>query len=147
MNPRNDRMLPTHARRRHNPGNIRYRHDNAWVGQLPTPNNGFVQFTTDWSGYRAVFLLLKTYHDRDHCETVQDFITRWAPPTENNTDHYLQFIFDHYDLPWWHLMQAPADYLTLGIAIMDYESRWFQRKESGIVNAWKSIFKEEKENE
>ncbi len=135
------RELPkTNAQKRHNPGNIKFSANNQWIGQLPSQLSEFAEFVSDWAGYRAIFIILKRYHDYDHCLVVKDFISRWAPPETNNVPHYLQFLDDNYALAEWIEIQAPADYLLLGIAIMDYESRWFANKKSGLVNAWADVF-------
>ena len=43
-------------------------------------------------GYRAIFVLLDSYHRRYALSTIQQMITRYAPPCENFTDGYIRFI-------------------------------------------------------
>ena len=39
-------------------------------------------------GYRAAFVTLGTYLSRGW-NTIEKIITKWAPPTENNTESYI----------------------------------------------------------
>ena len=41
-------------------------------------------------GYRAMFVLLHTYALRYRCRTLRDYISRYAPPSENNTEAYIR---------------------------------------------------------
>jgi hypothetical protein len=43
-------------------------------------------------GYRAMFVLLDSYHRRYGLTTIRQMISRWAPPTENFTDGYIRFV-------------------------------------------------------
>lgn len=40
-------------------------------------------------GIRAICLNLKAYRDKLGCKSVRDYINRWAPPNENNTEAYI----------------------------------------------------------
>lgn len=74
-----------------NPLNIRYSPANHWLGQHPTAPNarGFCRFISFDHGYRAAIVLMKTYIERRGCHTPRAIVTRWAPPTENDTEIYL----------------------------------------------------------
>ena len=50
----------------------------------------FVRFTTMAYGYRAAFCLLRTYRVKYGYNTIRKIIKRWAPPSENNTERYIQ---------------------------------------------------------
>jgi hypothetical protein len=41
-------------------------------------------------GIRAMAENLRAYRDRLGCRTVRQFVDRWAPPNENNTEGYIQ---------------------------------------------------------
>lgn len=43
-------------------------------------------------GYRAMFVLLDTYKRRHGCDTLRQMVTRWAPPTENDTEAYIRTV-------------------------------------------------------
>jgi hypothetical protein len=49
----------------------------------------FCVFKSPVFGIRAMAKNLIAYHDRLGCRSVRDYINRWAPPNENNTDGYI----------------------------------------------------------
>jgi hypothetical protein len=68
--------------RNNNPGNLEYSKNNPWVGQ--TGDDGrFAKFETPEHGIRALGRNLLSYQ-RQGIDTVNDIITRWAPPEDNN---------------------------------------------------------------
>lgn len=75
--------------RNNNPGNIR--HDGTrWQGErIPSTDRSFKQFTSMAYGYRAMFKLLTNYARLHGCQTIRKIISRWAPPSENNTAAYI----------------------------------------------------------
>lgn len=75
-----------------NPGNIR-RSRVRYKGELPhSTDPEFRQFESVEWGYRAIFMLLYTYHHRHGCRTLRQMIDRYAPPSENPTSAYLRFV-------------------------------------------------------
>lgn len=89
--------------RNKNPGNIDFNPRNKWVGQLgiePGPNARFAVFDSAENGIRALGKLLLNYRGKDGMpgvgkpgiDTPLEFISRWAPSTENNTLAYAQAI-------------------------------------------------------
>jgi len=80
--------------RNNNPLNIRRVEGQHWQGEaLPKRGSGegasFVHFSSlDW-GLRAAFCILRTYSVKYHAVCIEDIITRWAPPTENDTRKYI----------------------------------------------------------
>ena len=50
-------------------------------------------------GYRAMIRTLQNYRKRHGCETIADFIRRWAPPSENNTVTYIRFVCEKMGVP------------------------------------------------
>lgn len=82
------RMMPRGLRNR-NPLNIRHG-QSRWQGmRARQTDREFVQFISPAYGYRAAFLLLRTYIDRHKCGTLEQVIHRWAPPQENLTCVYI----------------------------------------------------------
>lgn len=75
--------------RNDNPGNIRFSVHQRWAGQVGCDDAGFCTFRSPDFGLRALRILLINYHVHDGCEKVKDYIARFAPPSENNTDEYL----------------------------------------------------------
>ena len=83
--------------RNNNPLNIR-RGKSVWKGEvrLGTPPNGgdrgglFCRFVSIEWGLRAAFVLLRTYSTKYRANCIRDIITRWAPPSENDTERYIR---------------------------------------------------------
>ena len=50
----------------------------------------FVQFLTVAWSLRAAFCILRTYARKYHAVCIRDIVSRWAPPTENNTERYIR---------------------------------------------------------
>ena len=88
----------TLGERNNNPLNIRKVPGTHWKGELPqsTPPLGgdggglFVRFETIEFGIRAAFVLLRTYSAKYDANCIRDIISRWAPPTENDTEKYIK---------------------------------------------------------
>lgn len=85
-----ERKLPRGIRN-NNPLNIRI--GNKWLGEVNEPTDkDFEQFTKMVFGLRAGFVLLRRYIQRYHLQTISDIISRWAPPSENHTSKYVEFV-------------------------------------------------------
>lgn len=76
--------------RTNNPLNIRFNKANNWRGQT-TVHHGFVVFKTPEYGYRAAYVLLCNYIRKGY-NTPRKIITRWAPPAENDTQAYIDYV-------------------------------------------------------
>lgn len=76
--------------RQNNPGNIRLSRRDKWQESLP-PQSGdqFVRFKAPQFGIRAMVKILIKYDQRG-INTIRGVISTWAPPTENNTEAYVQ---------------------------------------------------------
>lgn len=74
----------------HNPLNIRYNSKNNWRGQVGE-NSGFCVFSHEAYGFRAAYKLITTYISQGH-NTIAKIVSRWAPPSENNTEAYIKFV-------------------------------------------------------
>lgn len=85
--------------RNNNPGNIRL--DGVhWKGEKePSTDGAFKQFTSMAWGYRAMFQTLNTYSNKHGLDTIRKMISRWAPPTENDTEAYIKAISDRSGTP------------------------------------------------
>ena len=74
--------------RNNNPLNIRLAKNN-WLGKvLPNTDGAFEQFTSMPYGYRAALYLLRKYIKQGY-NLIGMIINRWAPPSENNTNKYI----------------------------------------------------------
>ncbi|WP_054913203.1 structural protein P5 [Pseudomonas sp. NBRC 111127] len=90
--------------RNRNPGNIDFNPRNDWRGQLGLEEGvakpRFARFDEAENGIRALGKLLLNYRGKDGMpgvgkpgiDTPIEFISRWAPSTENNTTAYAQAI-------------------------------------------------------
>lgn len=77
--------------RNNNPGNIR-KDGTQWQGMSPTQTDpAFVQFTAPEWGIRAMTKILGNYFSRG-LNTVQEIISTWAPPSENDTASYVAHV-------------------------------------------------------
>ena len=84
-------MIPR-GYRNNNPLNIRHSKD-KWKGRRKTQSDPqFVQFETMAYGYRAAFVLLRTYRVKYGYNTIRKIIKRWAPANENNTEAYIRHV-------------------------------------------------------
>lgn len=77
---------------KNNPCNIR-KNRIIWLGQLNS-NEPFCSFDTLEHGLRAVFKIISSYHKRGYI-TISDIISHYAPPSENDTQAYINFICNH----------------------------------------------------
>ena len=85
--------------RNNNPGNIRITKD-KWQGlREKQEDKSFFQFTEMKWGYRALIRTLQNYRKRHGCKTIADFIKRWAPENENDTDSYIKAVSDYAGIP------------------------------------------------
>ena len=87
--------MKTLGERNNNPLNIRKVPGTHWKGELPSIQGGdgggsFVRFETIEFGLRAAFVLLRTYSTKYHANCIRDIISRWAPPSENDTEQYIK---------------------------------------------------------
>lgn len=62
-----------------NPGNLR----------PPGQSSGFMQYDSEADGIRAMANQLRLYQNRDHLDTVQGIINKYAPPSENDVNDYV----------------------------------------------------------
>lgn len=78
--------------RLNNPGNIRIS-QTKWQGEIiPSADKSFKQFQSLAYGYRAIIKLVRNYFVFYDLNTIEKIINRWAPPHENNTKAYIDFV-------------------------------------------------------
>lgn len=77
--------------KRNNPGNIRHSAV-YWQGEVTPPGDTFCSFSTLEFGSRAMLKLLKRYIAVKQLNTVRKIIAVWAPPVENNTAAYTDYV-------------------------------------------------------
>ena len=84
-----DKSLTAINSRNYNPGNLRPSSAYQWNGEVGQ-NGGFVIFDSPEMGTRALTKNLYTSQETHGNNTVREIITRWAPPSENDTDAYVK---------------------------------------------------------
>ena len=72
-----------------NPGNIVYT-GIPWQGLIGSDEKGFCVFESHRQGIRAIAKNLTTYRNKHGADTVEEIISRWAPPKANNTARYIR---------------------------------------------------------
>ena len=83
-------MKKSRGLRNYNPGNIRISRITKFKGERrPSQDKAFKQFTSMTYGYRAMFVIVRTYYNKYGLNTIRKIITRWAPSTENDTANYI----------------------------------------------------------
>lgn len=83
----------TRGHRNNNPLNIRRTSDN-WRGMSEVQQDkDFVTFDSLAYGFRAAFRIIHNgYKVIPIRNTLKSIITRWAPPNENDTKRYINFV-------------------------------------------------------
>ena len=84
--------------RNNNPGNIRI--GDPWKGLAfkydmtdeQLLEKEFCVFVGPSWGIRAICKILLTYRDKYGLHTIREMISRWAPPSENDTDAYVDSV-------------------------------------------------------
>ena len=78
--------------RNNNPGNIK-KNNVDWDGlSEEQTDNTFFQFTDPIYGIRALTKILLTYRHKYDLKNVWAIINRYAPPSENDTEAYKNFV-------------------------------------------------------
>jgi len=76
--------------RNNNPLNIRHNAEH-FQGEIKGRDKSFKTFSSLPFGYRAGIVILGTYLSRG-LNTIEKIITKWAPPTENDTESYISSV-------------------------------------------------------
>lgn len=76
--------------RNNNPGNLNFAHQTGAVLE-PGPNARFAKFRTPSAGIAALKEQLLRYQS-EGISSVRGFISKWAPPNENDTTAYIQAV-------------------------------------------------------
>lgn len=122
----NKAQLPRGVRN-NNPGNIRNKTKDKWQGLSEKQNDpSFLQFKDATYGIRAIARLLITYQDKYDCHTVNEFINRWAPPTENDTKGYSAAVLAH-------LNSVISEYSLQNTAIDMHQYGWLRGMVEAII--------------
>lgn len=80
--------MTTRGLRINNPFNIRIT-ETHWLGKIDSSDPEFEQFDTMEHGLRAGYKNLLTAEYKHGRDTIRKIITAYAPPDENDTEHYI----------------------------------------------------------
>ena len=108
--------------RNKNPGNIKLGTD--WDGLADEQSDPtFCSFKEAVWGIRALMRILLVYRFHHKKNNVEDIIGRWAPPNENDTDAYIDFVCKKTETnPMDKLDNSIEHYLPLIKAIIQMEN-------------------------
>lgn len=85
-------MKKSRGLRNNNPLNIR-RNSTKWQGLAEEQKDkAFFTFIAPEWGYRAAIRTLQNYNRIHGLTTIRQWISRWAPPCENDTEAYISFV-------------------------------------------------------
>ena len=127
-----------------NPGNIRRTTDN-WQGlRSKQTDPDFFQFEAMKWGYRALIRTLRNYRRKHGCQTVADFIRRWAPATENDTTAYITAVCRKMQVPTTFVpdVDEQGTMCALAAAISEVENGVSARMEE-VEAGWNLLGNEE----
>jgi hypothetical protein len=79
----------TRGQRNNNPGNLRFAQQKEATGQ---DDKGFAIFKDAPAGFRAFHAQIKL--DASRGLTLEQFIHKYAPPSENDSEQYLKVVLD-----------------------------------------------------
>ena len=91
--------MTTRGLRNNNPGNIE-RNNIAWNGMSSdqSADSRYVVFDAPEYGIRAMGRVLNTYYTIHTLQTVRGIIGRWSPPSENQTESYINHVAQRLDI-------------------------------------------------
>jgi len=113
--------------RNNNPGNLRVGDD--WKGELGADPDGFIIFSDVSWGLRALARDLFTKYGRG-LNTVREIITAYAPPSENDTAAYVNFVCDLVGVVPDQMLSYPYDLPRMMKAIIMRENG----RDGGVIS-------------
>ena len=129
--------------RNKNPGNIKL--CTNWDGLAAEQTDPtFCIFDEAVMGIRALQRILLTYRFTHKKATIDEIIYRWAPPSENSTDKYVEFVCKKLDKEKdVRLNNSMEDYLPLVKAIIQMENGMQPYDDDllveGMYKAWEGL--------
>lgn len=98
-------------------------------------------------GYRAAFRLMHTYYYKYNLHTLEQIIKRFAPPFENNTSAYMNYVATEVKIPSTQELCAPdknyQQWCTIIMSMSRLESLVPPSHMSYIIRAWRLAFPKE----
>lgn len=109
---------------KNNPFNIR-KGSSRWLGSISKKGDAFETFDTLEHGVRAYLVIMRSYALKYGRYTPRSIITRFAPPSENNVDNYINFVCSYMAISPDTPLSSAMDYFYLACAMAWYESHTF----------------------
>lgn len=124
--------------RNNNPLNIRL-DGTHWQGEKePSGDKSFKQFTTMAWGYRAAMVIIRTYYTKYNRRSVSRIIYRWAPPSENDTEAYIDTVCAESGLGRFEVLDITSkDDMIALVAAMSYVENGVKAVMKDVVDGWK----------
>lgn len=104
---------------RNNPFNIRMFPGNNWKG-FDGVTKGFCNFIDIRYGLRAGFILLRNYVYKKDLWSVEKVVSRYAPPSENDTRGYISYVRNVL-----LVNNLDPDHLNTSGALLEYDDTFF----------------------
>lgn len=105
---------------KNNPFNIRFVKSNHWIGQTGQ-TDGFVDFSDVIYGIRAAALLVMRSYRSKGILTISEIINRYAPPIENRTTNYINYVCSALGVFPFDIPQNKDEYYKLLAAMSRFE--------------------------
>lgn len=104
---------------RNNPFNIRMSPGNNWKG-FDGVTKGFCNFIDIRYGLRAGFILLRNYVYKKDLWSVEKVVSRYAPPSENDTRGYVSYVRNVL-----LVNNLDPDHLNTSGSLLEYDDTFF----------------------
>jgi len=122
--------------RNNNPGNI-IETGIKWKGRIGDDGR-FVTFDTPLNGIRALFKILRSYHERHGIKTIYGMIQRYAPKHENPTSSYTEYVAGEMGVSSTAVLELDWEqYIELANAIIAFENGGKEYPHSIMISAAK----------
>lgn len=126
--------------RNNNPLNIR-RSGQPWRGKITYGNDpSFEQFESMAMGIRAAMIIVRTYIRSHHLDTPVLIVSRWAPPCENSTTRYIDFVCEKSGLQRSHRLTLNSKF---DICRLLWAMAWYENGQelpfADFIRAWSLI--------
>jgi len=102
--------MRTKCQKNNNPVNLRYARQRESSGK---DIDGFAVFPTPEAGWRAAHRQIKL--DQGRGLTIKEFIFKFAPPSENDTNAYLDFVCTNMQCKYQTLLQTLSPFALAGV--------------------------------
>lgn len=105
---------------KNNPLNVRYNPLNKWKGQIGS-TKGFCDFESLEFGVRAAAYLILRSYKRKGFKTYAQIIQRFAPPSENKTNLYFNYVCNKCNSMPFDVPSGINEYVDLLYAMSHFE--------------------------